>query len=323
MPAQKIDLATQATATDDIDVNSQKIVNLVDPANDQDAATKKYVDDNSGAGAITRSGSTTDGHLAVWNGTDADSIKDGGEVPAGFTLSDDDPLEDATTADPGVSSSASRADHVHPAEGNTGFDPDKPPASPDAMDDEFPGTTLDAKWTTLGATAVWSVANGFANVSQAAANERCKVIEQVIGGTTSAWKFRTRAFFEGPLNNYMGCGFWVRDSVSGRAEFFTLMFHSTWGYVAPLILQLSDVNTYVSEVDQNSWFISMQPFLELEYDGTNFYFRTSTTGANFVTVYTRAKASYINATPTRVGIGIHRWGSYPLSVSFPWFRRMA
>lgn len=35
------------------------------------------------AGAVARSGSTTDGHLAVWNGSNADSIKDGGVVTAG------------------------------------------------------------------------------------------------------------------------------------------------------------------------------------------------------------------------------------------------
>ena len=35
------------------------------------------------AAGVTRSGSTTDGHLAVWNGSNANSIKDGGSVPAG------------------------------------------------------------------------------------------------------------------------------------------------------------------------------------------------------------------------------------------------
>lgn len=32
------------------------------------------------ASAVTRSGSTTDNHMAVWNGSSADSIKDGGAV---------------------------------------------------------------------------------------------------------------------------------------------------------------------------------------------------------------------------------------------------
>lgn len=36
-----------------------------------------------GASGVSRSGSTTDGHLAVWNGSSADSIRDGGAVPAG------------------------------------------------------------------------------------------------------------------------------------------------------------------------------------------------------------------------------------------------
>lgn len=38
-------------------------------------------------GGVARSGATTDGHLAVWNGSSADSIKDGGVVSAaGLTL---------------------------------------------------------------------------------------------------------------------------------------------------------------------------------------------------------------------------------------------
>lgn len=35
------------------------------------------------AGGVARSGSTTDAHLAVWDGSNADSIKDGGVVPVG------------------------------------------------------------------------------------------------------------------------------------------------------------------------------------------------------------------------------------------------
>lgn len=35
-----------------------------------------------GSAGVTRSGSTTDGHLAVWNGSNADSIKDGGAIGA-------------------------------------------------------------------------------------------------------------------------------------------------------------------------------------------------------------------------------------------------
>jgi hypothetical protein len=36
-----------------------------------------------GGGGINRSGSTTNNHLAVWNGSNTDSLKDGGAVPTG------------------------------------------------------------------------------------------------------------------------------------------------------------------------------------------------------------------------------------------------
>lgn len=48
--ATKIDGARQLRFSGDLDLQSNKIVNLTDPTSDQDAATKKYVDDNSGTG---------------------------------------------------------------------------------------------------------------------------------------------------------------------------------------------------------------------------------------------------------------------------------
>ena len=48
--ATKIDGARQLRFTGNLDLETNKIVNVVDPTSDQDAATKKYVDDNSGGG---------------------------------------------------------------------------------------------------------------------------------------------------------------------------------------------------------------------------------------------------------------------------------
>lgn len=42
--------------------------------------------DTGGSGGVARSGATTDGHLAMWNGSSADSIKDGGAAVPGRTL---------------------------------------------------------------------------------------------------------------------------------------------------------------------------------------------------------------------------------------------
>lgn len=44
---------TNKTFGDDLDMDGNSIINLVDPTSDQEAATKKYVDDNSGAGGVS------------------------------------------------------------------------------------------------------------------------------------------------------------------------------------------------------------------------------------------------------------------------------
>jgi hypothetical protein len=39
--------------------------------------------ESSGSGGISRSGSSADNHLVVWNGSNVDSVKDGGVIPTG------------------------------------------------------------------------------------------------------------------------------------------------------------------------------------------------------------------------------------------------
>lgn len=53
--ATQIDGARQLRFTDSLDMQTQKIINVVDPTANQEAATKKYVDDNAGGvtGIIT------------------------------------------------------------------------------------------------------------------------------------------------------------------------------------------------------------------------------------------------------------------------------
>lgn len=61
----------------------------------------------SGSAGVARSGSTTDGHLAVWDGTNADSIKDGGVAGAGgrTLISEQTPTGTGTVTWSGISGS--------------------------------------------------------------------------------------------------------------------------------------------------------------------------------------------------------------------------
>lgn len=51
-----------------------------------DDSPTTWIQVGGAAGSVSRSGSTTDGHVAVWNGSNADSIKDGGAIPGGRAL---------------------------------------------------------------------------------------------------------------------------------------------------------------------------------------------------------------------------------------------
>lgn len=57
----QIPLSTFAVADADVDLGSQRLVNVADPQSDQDAATRKYVDEqvSSPRGAVTKSAAAT------------------------------------------------------------------------------------------------------------------------------------------------------------------------------------------------------------------------------------------------------------------------
>lgn len=69
-----IKLNELAKPTASVDMNSQKVVNLLDPTAAQDAATKIYVDTRGG---VTGPASSVDGRPAVFDGTAGNKIKQG------------------------------------------------------------------------------------------------------------------------------------------------------------------------------------------------------------------------------------------------------
>lgn len=77
------------------DADGASIANLADPSDDQDAATKKYVDENSGAGSVPGAGTsrgpfvvTSDAVHAAWDTDHADvdlvDLVDGNFVQEGY-----------------------------------------------------------------------------------------------------------------------------------------------------------------------------------------------------------------------------------------------
>lgn len=203
----------------------------------------------------------------------------------------------------------------------TSISPDTPPTSPNAMNDEFNSVTLDAKWTLRGSGA-WTMnnANGFLLFQQSAVNERIKGADQPISGLS--WRFRTHCYMNSGALNFNGVGLYVRNSVNGKVDFYGMMHNSNFGYFAPVAWHFTDMDTHSISTNANLWFMSMHWYLEIEYNGTNFYFRHSADGYNYYTIFTYPQASWLAGTPTEVGVGVHHYGP-ALNASFSWFRRMA
>jgi len=199
--------------------------------------------------------------------------------------------------------------------------PDNPPTSPDAMDDEFDGASLDAKWTRInyvGGTTEAIVHSRYFLTDAARSMQICG-IEQAISGN-----FIVRAKFEieSPTSNYNGVGIGMKNSANGRYEWLGILHYSPHGYLSPIRIYFSNVTTYVGQTCINAWAIRSVFYLEIENDGTNLYSRISTSGHNFFLMQTIAIADYLGAAPTDIGIFMYRDGAAQ-AISCDWFRRMA
>ncbi len=217
---------------------------------------------------------------------------------------------------------------VHPFDATH---PDAVPASPNAADDEFNvGSSLDTAGTRRGGATAWAwvnqdVATGaYANshlllsalVATATANSRMMAVQAISG----AFKFRCKLEMSVNASSTLEAGMVVRESSSGKV--------CTWKRVAGSSL---NVHTATSATASNTsvtslTFYSYGPlYLEIEEDGSNRYYRYSTSGIDgtFVTVYSEAKTTFI--TTNQIGLYINGTWSAPCQVvaAVDWFRRIS
>lgn len=206
--------------------------------------------------------------------------------------------------------------------------PDRSPSSPNAMDDEFEGTTLDAKWTIYSdepTNRSVTVDGGQLNLEYTsnAANSRrfVSVLQNVPSGT---WKFRTKMNIEGTLWTYIGGTVIVRKASSDKSHLFGLMKHGSWGDGLSAFYSRLTASTMNSEVDLLNYF-TQTLYMEVEYDGTNLIYRVSTTGVKYQTVFTEAVATHLGGAPEQIGLNLHPYNAAGYAnpmVSFEWFRRV-
>lgn len=208
--------------------------------------------------------------------------------------------------------------------------PDTHPASPNAMDDEFEGTSLNVKWSEVnftGATA--NVKNGCLNLItdiNASSARAPRLITQPISG--SAWKIRAKmsmligtanvggiVAFESGSGKILAMGLLSTPEVA-LFPYPSLTTAPTPFAVVALGSEMRDAVTFESD-----W-----RYYEIERSGSNLTFRMSKTGIDgtFTDVGTEAIATYFTTAPDSVGVyGESVSATIATQTVVDWFRRVA
>jgi hypothetical protein len=226
----------------------------------------------------------------------------------------------------GVSTNYAREDHTHgtPAEPSSDwleFPIDEEPASPNVMDDEFPGAVLDPKWSWLNqGPATAAVAGGRLTMTSATAGTFSQRIlyQSFAGGACEFWcKMFVRSRRRDAnvisagiiaLNSVNGFGLGLHDHYSGDTR------HSIYS------LRSSAPATLAGIQARNEYMPCL--YMGVRSDGTDISLLWSRDGSDIITEYTEPIATHL-AGFDRIGLFVNSEGTWPVSCSFEWFRRYA
>ncbi len=198
--------------------------------------------------------------------------------------------------------------------------PDAVPSSPNALDDEFNGNSLNTatkwSWVNQQSTAA-AVGNRHLTLvyGSGGINQTCGVVQ----GISGAFKARCKVAVHSHMTAVQG-GLWLRQSSDGKIVNFHLAAEGGFligGFTTPATSSVTSayMSTTVPKPGQ-------QVYLEIEEDATNRHFRYSCTGADgtFYTLLSHAKATFL--TTNEIGVSIRPFNGAVLA-AFEWFRRIS
>lgn len=219
---------------------------------------------------------------------------------------------------------------VAPTAGGSGpVTPDTHPSSPDAMDDEFEGTSLDTQWSWAnqdGSSVSFPGGGSIVITRPAKAGDNTSSIVQGISG--SAWRIRAKVAVH-PTNgtngtNYMGGGLVVRNSSGAKNVVYGPFYVNGWKLYTDRRTDTVFSGNITSDSD-TSWYGHFGGFqyLEIELDSGTLYFRQSNNGIIYRQLATEAVATYLGSI---TDVGLYTFignGTYGVYTVADWFRKVA
>lgn len=193
----------------------------------------------------------------------------------------------------------------------------------DPMDDEFDGSSLDAKWTwrnqlatTAQASAVVSGGSLLMTSGATAPSPTVQAIEQSFSGSA---RFRALISAQTAVTNFNVVGIGLRDTGTGRVTQFG--FHHNGAGQRLVVLHYGTETTFTGTALEIA--DPGQPrYLEIEVNATNCIFRDSPDNVTFTTRLTEARTTWL-ANPDRVGFQVTTFGGSACSQTADYFHREA
>jgi hypothetical protein len=221
--------------------------------------------------------------------------------------------------------------------GSGNVDPDTHPSSPNAADDEFEsGSSINlAKWTAR------NVSGGSATVSQGSlcltsgntGSDNLYCYEQAIVSPSSPWKIRAKIGTWGAATGGdIRAGLYVVNNANGKMDLLATYYAG--GAAQSFVNHNTNASTYANTLlltattntgGRESFSGNVPLYYEIEYNGTNIYFRQSQSGVDgtYVEIANESPAAFLGAVPTHFGIACGAATANSGGGVFDWFRRIS
>jgi hypothetical protein len=217
--------------------------------------------------------------------------------------------------------------------GSGNLTPDTPPASPNALDDEFTGAAgdpIDVKWTWHNQGGATAVQDGQGACALVAPSDsvvfNARYLGQAISG--SAWRVRAKLNV-GMYAAYNNAGILAYESSSGKTARTSLLWDGSAANnytVQVSALGGSGSGTTTTDTGLKPIFNVLEHvYLELELASGTIYARASRSGydGSFKQVGTLSVSSAFTTGPDTIGIFSEAQSATAMTAWFDWFRRMA
>lgn len=283
-------------------------VAITTPANNQvltySSATSKWINSSSAGGGLSDP-TTTKGDLMVNDGSTVNRLAVGAN---GQVLTAD------STASTGLKWATGGGaswldDH-----------PDKPPTSPNALDDEFTSSATlpgggSAKWAWVNqGTASVSIEGNALRMDAPAATGTLRMLQQSITGT---WDVRAKITVLTTPTNYVKAGIAVGDSSTNKVMtiFFGWGSGSQWS-----VQQWTSATSFSSQVASYVHFAGGATcYLRVVRDATNLTWYGSWDGRVWKQIYQAARAAYLTGGQDKIGLFVGPENA-DTTLSCDWFR---